>query len=143
MKHPIQKTKIDAAGILRFVNNDVVCLMLDMLKHCGHDLNTIHSRGRNIPQEDWDQFNQLIGYSVSGAPIDERIIDAAQRAHETGTTADQAMRDNNAELLESLRKNLRVPIAELYGKHPDDLCEPPNPSDQRAGASPAPPASRS
>lgn len=123
MKHPIQNTHIDAQGILRFVSNGVVRLMLEMLKTRGADLNAIRIAGNSIPQEDWDQFNQLIGYSVGNAPIDPAITYAAQLAHENGHPIDTVRADAAEELLVTIQKALREGIAELYGIHPDNLME--------------------
>ncbi len=66
----------DENGTLRFKENKIVRYMLD------HGINLIDARynekfGRNglslnklamydFPQEDWEQFYQLIGYSISG-----------------------------------------------------------------------------
>lgn len=55
----------DADGVVRFKGNRIVRYMLDM---GGIDLNhlvRVETYAR-FTQEDWEEFYQLIGYSVSG-----------------------------------------------------------------------------
>lgn len=123
MKHPIQKTKLDKAKVLRFVQNDVVQLMLALLKERKIGLNELHEIGAGISQEDWDQFNQLIGYSVSGAPIDDAIKDIAEKQFNTKRTVLDLRAERAENLLRSVRVALRNGLAELYEIHPDTLME--------------------
>lgn len=60
-KHPIQPLELDANGTLRFKENTVVRHLLD---NGGIDLNKLACL--EFPQEDREQFAQLIGYSLSG-----------------------------------------------------------------------------
>lgn len=48
-------------GVLRFKENKIVSFLLD---NGGYDLNRLHCM--NFSDEDWEQFNQLHGYSVDG-----------------------------------------------------------------------------
>lgn len=122
MKHPIQKTYLDKSNVLRFVKNDVVKLMVDLLKSRGIGLNELHDIGSDISSEDWDQFNQLIGYSVSGAPIDSKIIDAAEAAFKSKSKDIDAIKLQQMEhLIESVKEKLIDGLSELYNKHPDDF----------------------
>ena len=60
-RHPIQPV-INVSGVHRFKSNAIVKFLLE---HGLYDLNALSFRG--FPQADWEQFAQLIGYSVSGA----------------------------------------------------------------------------
>jgi len=81
-------------------------------------------KGWEIPDADWDQFNQLIGYSMHGLPwIDGDLKDAAILRHEQGLTEEQARLQSLETLVDGLRHQLRSPMATLYGVHPDDLME--------------------
>jgi hypothetical protein len=123
MKHPIQKTKIDKSGVLRFVQNDVVDLMMKLLKKHGIGLNELHEEGYKISQGDWDQFNQLIGYSVSGAPIADAIKDIAEDQHKLGRTVLELRAERAEKLLRDARLALRDGLADLYEIHPSSLME--------------------
>jgi hypothetical protein len=61
MKHPMQPLLQDKHGTVRFKENKIVQYLLD---NGGINLNHL-ARGE-FSQEDWEQFAQLIGYSVSG-----------------------------------------------------------------------------
>jgi hypothetical protein len=58
---PMQPVEKDNQGVLRFRANAIVRHLLD---HGGIDLNQIALL--DFPQEDREQFTQLIGYSISG-----------------------------------------------------------------------------
>lgn len=63
---PMQPIVWDGQGVIRFQANEIVRYLLD---NGGLDLNKLHGMGHpapNFPREDWEQFAQLIGYSVSG-----------------------------------------------------------------------------
>ena len=60
---PMQPIARDAQGVVRFRANAVVSHMLD---HGGIDLTDLRIALHEAPREDWAQFAQLIGYSVSG-----------------------------------------------------------------------------
>lgn len=58
----------DGHGVIRFQQNEIVRYLLD---NGGLDLNKLHGTGHSAPRflrSDWDQFHQLIGYSVSACP---------------------------------------------------------------------------
>lgn len=72
----------DGKGVIRFQENEIVRYLLD---HGGLDLNKLHGMDYPAPQfkpSDWEQFHQLIGYSVSGCPylLDETQVKADDRA---------------------------------------------------------------
>ena len=60
-RHPIQQIVTDQSGIARFRKNKIVEFLLESSKY---DLNDLAMMG--FDDEDWTQFAQLIGYSVSG-----------------------------------------------------------------------------
>jgi len=59
--HPMQQLRSDARGVVRFRLNHIVAWMLD---HGPWDLNDLATKG--FGKDDWQQFAQLIGYSVDG-----------------------------------------------------------------------------
>lgn len=60
-KHPVQPVIQDEHGVHRFKANSIVRFLLDIGKHNLNDLAVM-----DFPDEDWEQFSQLTGYSVSG-----------------------------------------------------------------------------
>ena len=115
-RHPIQPIESDASGVLRFKANKIVRYLLDK---GGIGLSQIARE--NFSHDDRDQFHQLIGYSVSGAPISEDIRDVALRMQVTGGDACDAEREVLREKLAEVRRGLRDGVAALFGIHPDDL----------------------
>ncbi len=63
-KHPQQPLVWDNHGVIRFLENKVVSLLLEEARKRGFNLN--HLWEANLPVEDMEQFYQLIGMSVSG-----------------------------------------------------------------------------
>lgn len=64
MSFPLQPIDIDAFGVKRFRKNVIVEFLLD---ECSHSLNELPLKlNYEKYQEDWEQFAQLIGYSISG-----------------------------------------------------------------------------
>lgn len=61
MKNPMQPIGFDEDGVIRFKRNAIVRLLLDTGKLTLNDLACM-----SFSQTDWQQFYQLIGYSVSG-----------------------------------------------------------------------------
>lgn len=79
MKRPVQPI-VEDHGLLRFEPNLIVRFLLETSKN---DLNAL--RLMNFPQEDWDQFYQLIGYSLSGyGGLTFISDDAVARSHKAG-----------------------------------------------------------
>lgn len=60
--HPLQPIVTDDHGVIRFKKNHLIDWMVEIL-----NLNEI-ARHQHT-QEDYDQLLQLVGYSVSGAPL--------------------------------------------------------------------------
>lgn len=117
---PIQPILTDEKGVLRFQANAIVRHLLD---NSGIDLNALACI--DFPAEDRMQFAMLIGYSLSGAGdlsyFDNATWEAAAAMATRGRTEEQARIEYLSEQLKTLREELRGPIADLYGIHPDDL----------------------
>jgi hypothetical protein len=62
MKFPIQPIRTDRDGVVRFVPNKIV---LFLLATGTYNLNKLADL-RVFEPDDWEQFAQLIGYSVDG-----------------------------------------------------------------------------
>ena len=60
-KHPVQPLETDSNGVLRFKSNKIVRFLLDAGTY---DLNKLAIM--DFSDNDWEQFAQLIGYSLSG-----------------------------------------------------------------------------
>ena len=60
-RHPVQPLVYDEHGTLRFKKNAIVRFLLD---NGNFDLDKLERM--NFTDGDWEQFLQLIGYSVSG-----------------------------------------------------------------------------
>ena len=125
MKHPIQKTHMDD-DVFRFVHNDVVYFMKEKLREFGYDLNDLHVDCHEASPDDWDQFNQLIGYSVSAIPLNN--MDIHEIAYDGLVDGKLINDDPNTitsnhyeEKYKELKKQLAPIIADMYNKHPDDL----------------------
>jgi hypothetical protein len=67
---PMQPVVWDGKGVIRFQKNHVVDFMLAKLAEKSFDLNDLVRavNAQKMPPADYDQFLQLIGYSVSGCP---------------------------------------------------------------------------
>jgi len=61
MSQPMQPLVRDHDGVIRFQKNTIVCYLLDAGPVDLNDLARL-----DFPQEDREQFAQLLGYSVSG-----------------------------------------------------------------------------
>lgn len=122
VKHPIQPLYLDDRGTVRFKQNNIVRYLLD---HGGFDLNKLAMM--DFSQEDREQFAQLIGYSHSGygglGYVSNKVWTAAKFMYDGGLSEVAARNQFLEELFQTLQQGLREPIAELYGKHPDDLVE--------------------
>ena len=122
MKHPIQPIEKDEAGHLRFKQNAIVRHLLYHGQKHGCGLNELACM--NFSKEDYMQLAQLIGYSLSGyselSYVDDDSYGAAEKMAE-GKSEDAARIEHLEGELAALREQLRVPMARLFGIHPDDL----------------------
>lgn len=80
-RHPMQAIEWDGKGVIRFRRNPIVD---HLLTFGGLDMNglrrTLVVGTPDITHQDWDQFYQLIGFSVAGAPLaDEKTIKKAKK----------------------------------------------------------------
>ena len=122
-KLPIQPIYTDDHGIIRFRGNKVVQFLLD---NGGIDLNQLTIECQNCP-EDWEQFAQLIGYSLSGFGdlsyvSDETYRTATAMIYE-GASEKDARLLHLQEKLDAVRDNVRQAATYLFHIHPDDLHE--------------------
>ena len=69
---PIQE---DAHGVLRFKGNAIVDTLLDESRKRGFGLNELAAR--DFPQADWEDFYQMIGYSIAGYHELSQVSDAS------------------------------------------------------------------
>ena len=118
---PIQPIYTDDHGTLRFRENKIVRFLLD---NGGLDLNQL---ARMLPdcREDWEQFAQLIGDSLSG------FGDLSYVSNETDEAVDAMVRKGLSErdariqhlesIVEGLRQDVRQMAPRLFRIHPDDL----------------------
>ena len=59
--HPMQPLIVDSNKVVRFKSNSIVRFLLD---NSSYDMNALAAM--DFSSENWIQFAQLIGYSVSG-----------------------------------------------------------------------------
>ena len=127
-KHPLQKPYIDEQGTHRFTENTIVQHLLKQLEVNRYTLNEIAHDCHDHSPADWDQFNQLIGYSLSGCPYrDDSLFDVASEMLIEGMPEAQARAECAEALIASMRAGMRESIAGLYQIHPADLCPAPPP----------------
>lgn len=82
----------DDVDYVRFKPNALVRFLLDA---GGIDLNKL-SMLPNIPQEDWEQFYQLIGYSIDGYDELSRVSDESRNeAHKAAFYAKQKYKQDH------------------------------------------------
>ncbi len=65
----------DKKGVIRFKENAIVRVLLDESSKRGFSLNDLGMR--DFTQADWEQFNQLIGYSLCGYHELSMVSDAS------------------------------------------------------------------
>jgi hypothetical protein len=119
-RHPIQPTEMDKHGVLRFKRNAIV----DYLLEAGpFDLNILADK--DFSREDWEQFAQLIGYSLSGfgelSYVSTDTYDAAVQMAEDHTSEAEARINTLEATLELVRAGLREAAVAAFQIHPDDL----------------------
>ena len=121
--HPIQPLAPDEHGALRFKQNKIVRHLLDWAKEKGHGLNELATL--DFPQEDWEQFAQLIGYSLSGfqelSYVTGDTIAAASVMEASGCTSHEAKEATRDVALFEAREATRKLVGVLFSNHPDDL----------------------
>ena len=114
---PMQPVEVDGSGTHGFRENKVVTYLLDKGGKNLNDLALV-----DFPKEDRDQFTQLIGYSVSGAPISPDLRNAAlDQVKPDGGDTDRARIAYLEGELARIREAFRQPVADLFCIHSDDL----------------------
>lgn len=120
MSQPIQPLEVDPHGCLRFKENKIVRYLLD---NGGIDLNQLACI--DFPNEDREQFSQLIGYSLSGfgelSHVTDETYDAAKMMHDNGCDEKDARIAYLQETLDNVRAGLKIIVPEVFRIHPDDL----------------------
>jgi hypothetical protein len=91
-RHPFQEIYSDDSGVIRFRENVIIRQLVDDGKI---DLNDIAVRG--FPQDDCEQFYQLIGYCLKGF-------------HELNDVSDETAKEASQHARESLRLNPGNPV---------------------------------
>ena len=124
-KFPIQPTYTDEHGTLRFRENKIVRFLLD---NGGLDLNKLSGLGYpapEFPREDWEQFAQLIGYSLSGfgdlSYVSDETYEAADAMAREGLSEKDARIQHLESIVEGLRQDVRQMAPRLFRIHLDDL----------------------
>jgi hypothetical protein len=102
--HPIQPF-VDDNGIKRFLENKLVSVLVESYGH--NNLAVLVARSKES-RADYDQILQLIGYSVSGAPLSDMTrarVEIAEKCHgeveENGFSTGYA--NGKADALQSVR----------------------------------------
>lgn len=120
---PMQPISTGEDGLPRFEANTIVKRLLEFARL--HGLGQQELASENHSQEDWEQFAQLIGYSLRGFDELSYVSGAAkkiaERMAELGED-EQTARLRRAEmLLRELKSGLRHPISRLFELDRDSL----------------------
>ena len=120
LPQPMQPIGKDPHGAIRFKANAIVDYLLE---NGGIDLN--HLATVEFPQEDREQFAQLIGYSLSGfselSYVRDETYNAAEQKAATGKSDAEAKAYALQSTLDEIRKGLRAAATSAFRIHPDDL----------------------
>ncbi len=123
MKHPIQPIEKDKDGVPRFKQNAIIRYLIDVGYKHGCGLNDLARM--NFSNEDWMQLAQLIGYSLNGYGELSYVDNDSYGVAEVMSKSDENEKDVRIQYLENelaaIRESLRVPMARVFGVHPDDL----------------------
>ena len=104
--HPIQPLEREPNGDLRFKRNAIVRHLFDVGK-----LDLVELRRIDFREEDWEQLNQLLGFTLSRAPVSEQVRRAAESMYNDGVSELEARYRTVCELL----KRTRAELAALRG----------------------------
>ena len=121
-KNPIQPILRDGDYQPRFKANEIVRYLLAWTTERGLDLNKL--AGMDFSNDDRCQFAQLIGYSLSGYSELSYVSDTdynAAAAVSLGAHPSEVRAETLEQEIAFLRRDLRKPMARLFGIHPDDL----------------------
>lgn len=121
-KQPIQPLALDEHGVLRFKENALVNYILD---NGGIDMNDLACQ--NFPQEDKEQFAQLIGYSLSGfgdlSYVSDDTYETADNMYRLGQDEKDARILHLEKTLSEVRKHARGLATEVFRICSEDLKE--------------------
>ena len=123
---PIQPLYQDDNGTTRFQGNAVVRYLLD---NGSLDLNklAIAAIEENFPQEDQEQFAQLIGYSLGGfselSYVSDECYEAAAIMADQGIDQKSANIKALSEMIDKVREGLKIATPAVFRIHPDDLSK--------------------
>jgi hypothetical protein len=95
-------------GVVRFQANEIVRVLLDESTERGFSLNNLARR--DFSQADWEEFYQLIGYSLAGyhelsRVSDKSALDASKRARAQLSAIVGGCRDTGCEIHCGVEKN--------------------------------------
>jgi hypothetical protein len=115
---PIQPIYTDEQGISRFRENKIVRHLLD---NGGIDLNEIARL--QFPNEDREQFAQLIGYSISGfgelSYVSDETFEAAfAMSKDSELTEQQARLEYLETIVAGIREDLKAMVPRVFKIHP-------------------------
>ena len=120
-KHPIQPLISDEHGTTRFKANSIVRLLLDSGPF---DMNDLARQG--FSDDDFVQFAQLIGYSLSGFSelsfVSDEYYDVAVKVSRGQDPRDAEIAALQTRLGDT-RDVLRQIVPRLFRIHPDDMIE--------------------
>ena len=123
-RHPIQPVQMDKNGTLRFKGNAIVRHLLD---EGGISLNDLAVMRLSFPREDWEQFAQLIEYSLSGfgslSYASDDTYEAAKNMYESGNCELAARLEVAEARLSEARDSAKDLAVALFSVHPDDLTD--------------------
>lgn len=117
---PMQPLGMDEHGTMRFKENAVVQYLLN---NGGLDMNDLAVQ--YFPQEDREQFAQLIGYSLGGFAelgyVRDETYATASAMSESEESEEQCRIKALQETLDEARKCIREAAVAVFQVHPDDL----------------------
>jgi len=125
MNHPIQPTELDEHGKLRFKPNKIVQYLL---YECGIDRSVL--TWQDFDNNEWEQFNQLIGYSVDGwdglhhtSPETSLAVHAMIDGHDERDAKIAELEQLLNTTRSIIRNNIMEIVPELFNINIDDLFE--------------------
>jgi hypothetical protein len=123
-RQPMQPLQKDKHGTVRFRGNAIVQHLLD---NGGLDLNDLAVTSPEFPQQDWEQFAQLIGYSLSGfgdlSYVRDDTYDLASKMHRSRVDEKTARINVLEQKLRDAREHVKALATSLFRIHRDDLSE--------------------
>ena len=118
IKHPIQPPVVDKNGHVRFKENPIINWMLEKgEKGEKFDLITIARQG--FDRVHYDQFNQLIGYSLSAYPGSEDIRSIAFAMYDSGKSEQDTKIEYYEKKISDIKDGLRVVFEDAFDGYED------------------------